>query len=124
MTKLKMKDFFLGTAEAIGMRGIKAELIGTAPSCTQKTIKITDTYTGREYFVRGGFESSGWVTVKGHSVSRVWVNGFYKRVFQYGVLRLPNQWGKCMTPEEKLFVVERHIAKQRRITGIPFWAVE
>ena len=124
MTKLKMKDFFLGTAEAIGMRGIKAELIGTAPSCTQKTIKITDTFTGREYYVRGGFDSMGWVTVKGHSVSRVFVNGFYKRVFQYGVLRLPKQWGKCMTPEDKLFVVERHIAKQRKFNGIPFWAVE
>ena len=124
MTKLKMKDFFLGTAEAIGMRGIKAELIGTAPSCTQKTIKITDTFTDREYFVRGGFESPGWVTVKGISTSRVWANGFYKRVFQYGVLRLPKQWGKCMTPEDKLFVVERHIAKQRKFNGIPFWAVE
>ena len=124
MTKLKMKDFFLGTAEAIGMRGIKAELIGTAPSCTQQTIKITDTFTGREYFVRGGFESTGWVTVKGFSTSRVWANGNYKRQFQYGVMRLPNQWGKCMTPEEKLFVVERHITKQRKYTGIPFWAVE
>ena len=119
MTKLKMKDFFLGTAEAIGMRGIKAELIGTAPSCTQKTIKITDTFTGREYYVRGGFDSMGWVTVKGHAVSRVFVNGFYKRVFQYGVLRLPNQWGKCMTPQDKLFVVERHIAKQRQKLGFP-----
>ena len=123
MTKLKMKDFFLGTAEAIGMPGIKAELIGTAPSCTQKTIKITDTYTGREYFVRGGFESTGWVTVKGLTPSIAFVNGNYRRIFQYGVLRLPNQWGKCMTPEDKLRVVERHIAKQRRIHGIPFTAV-
>ena len=84
MTKLKMKDFFLGTAEAIGMCGIKAELIGTAPSCTQQTIKITDTFTGREYFVRGGFESTGWVTVKGFSTSRGrWANGNFKRLFQY-----------------------------------------
>ena len=121
MTKLKMKDFFLGTAEAIGMRGIKAELIGTAPSCTQKTIKITDTFTGREYFVRGGFDSMGWVTVKGLSTSRVFANGNYKRIFQYGVLRLSNQynWGKFMTPEDKLFVVERHIAKQRQKLGFP-----
>jgi hypothetical protein len=120
MTKLKMKDFFLGTAEAFGMRGIKAELIGTAPSCTQKTIKITDTFTGREYFVRGGFESTGWVTVKGFSTSRGrWANGNFKRVFQYGVMRLPKQWGKFMTPEEKLFVVERHITKQRKKLGFP-----
>jgi hypothetical protein len=119
MTKLKMKDFFLGTAEAFGMRGIKAELIGTAPSCTQKTIKITDTFTGREYFVRGGFESTGWVTVKGFSTSRVWANGNFKRVFHYGVMRLPKQWGKFMTPEDKLFVVERHITKQRKKLGFP-----
>ena len=117
MRNLKMRDFFLGTAEAIGMRGIKAELIGIAPSCKHQTIKITDTFTGREYFVRGGFKSSGWVTVKGLSSSRVWANGNYKRIFQYGVLRLSNQWGKCMTPEEKLFVVERHIAKQRKKPG-------
>ena len=117
MTKLKMKEFFLGNAEAFGMQGIKAELIGTAPSSTRQTIKITDTFTGREYFVRGGFESTGWVTVKGFSSSRVWANGNYKRIFQYGVLRLPKQWGKCMTPEEKLFVVERHIAKQRKKPG-------
>ena len=119
MTKLRMREFFLGNAEAFGMPGIKAELIGIAPSCTHQTIKITDTFTGREYFVRGGFESSGWVTVKGLSTSRVWANGNYKRIFQYGVLRLPNQWGKCMTPEDKLFVVERHIAKQRKYLGFP-----
>jgi len=124
MTKLKMREFFLGNAEEFGMRGIKAELIGTAPSCSKKTIKITDLYTGREYFVRGGFDSSGWVTVKGFSVSRVWANGNYKRIFSYNVLRCRNQWGKCMTPEDKLFVVERHIAKQRKMSGIPFWAVE
>jgi len=125
MTKLKMKDFFLGTAEAIGMRGIKAELIGTAPSCTQKTIKITDTYTGREYFVRGGFESTGWVTVKGLTPSIAFVNGNYRRIFQYGVLKLGKQYFqfKCMTPEDKLRVVERHITNQRRIHGIPFDAV-
>ena len=121
MTKLKMKDFFLGTAEAIGMRGIKAELIGTAPSCTQKTIKITDTFTGREYFVRGGFESMGWVTVKGLTPSRAFVNGNYRRILQYGVLKLSDKYWCCktMTPEDKLRVVERHITKQRQKLGFP-----
>ncbi len=121
MTKLKMKDFFLGTSEAIGMRGIKAKLISTAPTCMRQTIKITDTFTGREYFVRGGFTDTGWVTVKGLSISRVWDNGNYRRVFQYGILRLTSSYNycKCMTPEDKLFVVERHIAKQRQKLGIP-----
>lgn len=121
MTKLKMKDFFLGTAEAIGMRGIKAKLISTAPTCRSQTIKITDTFTGREYFVRGGFDDFGWVTVKGLSISRVWNNSNYRRVFQYGILRLTSSYNyfKCMTPEDKLFVVERHIAKQRQKLGIP-----
>lgn len=121
MTKLRMKEFFLGKAEIFGMSGIKSELIGTAPSCTNQTIKITDTFTNREYFVRGGFNDTGWVTVKGLSISRVWDNGNYRRVFQYGLLKLTSSYNycKCMTPEDKLFVVERHIAKQRQKLGFP-----
>lgn len=80
-------------------------------SSTVQTIKVKDTLTGREYFMRCGLHGKGWCTVKnGYS-------GTTRKVVQYGVMSLAG-YRSPLDFEESVFVVERHMTKQRRKLGI------
>ena len=104
---MSLKDFFLNGAMEYGIPNVKVESVKNKGSKRAKhrgTFKITDTLTGREYFIRSGANGSGWCTVKCNRS---------RGVIQYGVLSL----GGSISPlqlTDSIFVVERHIAKQRK----------
>lgn len=104
---MSLKDFFLNDAMEYGIPNVKVEAVKNTGSKRAKhrgTFKITDTLTGREYFIRSGQNGYGWCTVKCNRS---------RGVIQYGVLSL----GGSISPlqlTDSIFVVERHIAKQRK----------
>ena len=101
-----LKKFFMEGALEYGIPGINIEIVKNTGSknTKQETFKITDTITGREYFIRSGENGIGWVTVK--------CSKSYD-VTQYGVLSLGGRISR-LDLEDSVFVVERHIAKQRK----------
>jgi len=103
---MSLKKFFMEGALEYGIPGINVEIVKNTGSKQRKqeTYKITDTITGREYFIRSGENGIGWVTVKcGKSYD----------VTQYGVLSLNGSIRK-LNLRNSVFVIERHIAKQRK----------
>jgi hypothetical protein len=103
---MSLKKFFMEGALEYGIPGINIEIVKNtgAKNTKQETYKITDTITGREYFIRSGENGLGWATVK--------CSKSYD-VTQYGVLSLNGRISK-LDLEDSVFVVERHIAKQRK----------
>jgi hypothetical protein len=103
---MSLQKFFMEGALEYGIPGINVEIVKNTGSkqTKQETFKITDTITGREYFIRSGEVGCGWVTVK---------CGKSYNVTQYGVLSLNGRISK-LDLDESVFVVERHIAKQRK----------
>jgi len=103
---MSLQKFFMEGALEYGIPGINVEIVKNPGSkqTKQETFKITDTITGREYFIRSGEFGCGWATVK--------CKRFYT-VTQYGVLSL-NGYISKLDLSESVFVVERHIAKQRK----------
>ena len=103
---MSLQKFFTEGAMEYGIPGINIEIVKNTGSkrAKQETFKITDTITGREYFIRSGENGIGWVTVK---------CGKSYNVTQYGVLSLGGRIGR-LDLEDSVFVVERHIAKQRK----------
>jgi hypothetical protein len=103
---MSLQKFFMEGALEYGIPGINVEIVKNPGSkqTTQETFKITDTITGREYFIRSGENGLGWATVK--------CSKSYD-VTQYGVLSLNGRISK-LDLDESVFVVERHIAKQRK----------
>jgi hypothetical protein len=103
---MSLQKFFTEGALEYGIPGINIEIVKNTGSknTKQETFKITDTFTSREYFIRSGENGIGWVTVK--------CSKSYD-VTQYGVLSLGGRIGK-LDLEDSVFVVERHIAKQRK----------
>jgi hypothetical protein len=103
---MSLQKFFTEGAMEYGIPGINIEIVKNLGSkrAKQETFKITDTITGREYFIRSGENGIGWVTVK---------CGKSYNVTQYGVLSLGGRIGR-LDLEDSVFVVERHIAKQRK----------
>lgn len=101
-----LNEFFLNGALEYGIPDIKVEVIKNMASKRSyyDTFKITDLITGREYFIRSGETGRGWCTVK---CSRS------RGVVQYGVLSLAGYTSQ-LDLECSVFVVERHIAKQRK----------
>ena len=76
---MSLKKFFMEGALEFGIPGINVEIVKNtgAKRTTQETFKITDTITGREYFIRSGENGIGWATVKCERS---------QGVIQYGVL--------------------------------------
>ena len=103
---MSLKKFFMEGALEFGIPGINVEIVKNPGSkrTTQETFKITDTITGREYFIRSGENGLGWATVK---------CGKSRNVTQYGVLSLNGSIRK-LDLRNSVFVIERHIAKQRK----------
>jgi hypothetical protein len=103
---MSLQKFFTEGALEYGIPGINIEIVKNPGSKREKqeTFKITDTITGREYFIRSGENGIGWVTVK---------CGKSRNVTQYGVLSLGGGIGR-LDLQDSVFVVERHIAKQRK----------
>ena len=103
---MSLQKFFTEGAMEYGIPGINVEIVKNtgAKYTKQETFKITDTITGREYFIRSGEFGCGWATVK---------CGRFYTVTQYGVLSLNGRISK-LDLSESVFVVERHIAKQRK----------
>jgi hypothetical protein len=103
---MSLQKFFMEGALEYGIPGINVEIVKNPGSKREKqeTFKITDTITGREYFIRSGENGIGWVTVK---------CGKSYNVTQYGVLSLGGGIGR-LDLQDSVFVVERHIAKQRK----------
>ena len=103
---MSLQKFFMEGALEYGIPGINIEIVKNTGSknTKQETFKITDTITGREYFIRSGENGLGWATVK--------CSKSYD-VTQYGVLSLNGRISK-LDLGESVFVVERHIAKQRK----------
>jgi hypothetical protein len=103
---MSLKKFFTEGALEYGIPGINIEIVKNTGSkyTKQETFKITDTITGREYFIRSGENGLGWATVK--------CSKSYD-VTQYGVLSLGGGIGR-LDLQDSVFVVERHIAKQRK----------
>jgi hypothetical protein len=104
---MSLKEFFLNGAMEYGIPNVKVESVKNTGSKRAKhrgTFKITDTLTSREYFIRSGDSGYGWCTVKCNKS---------RGVVQYGVLSL----GGFISPldlTDSIYVVERHIAKQRK----------
>ena len=103
---MSLKKFFMEGALEFGIPGINVEIVKNTGSkrTTQETFKITDTITSREYFIRSGENGRGWATVKCERS---------RGVIQYGVLSL-NGYISKLGLKSSVFVVERHIAKQRK----------
>ena len=103
---MSLQKFFMEGALEYGIPCINIEIVKNPGSkqTKQETFKITDTITGREYFIRSGEFGCGWATVK---------CGKSYNVTQYGVLSLNGRISK-LDLDESVFVVERHIAKQRK----------
>ena len=103
---MSSKKFFMEGALEYGIPGINVNIIKNtgAKYTKQETFKITDTITGREYFIRSGENGLGWATVK---------CGKSYKTTQYGVLSLGGGIGR-LDLQDSVFVVERHIAKQRK----------
>jgi len=103
---MSLQKFFMEGALEYGIPGINVEIVKNLGSKTtkQETFKITDTITGREYFIRSGENGIGWATVKCKRS---------RGVIQYGVLSL-NGYNSKLGLKSSVFVVERHIAKQRK----------
>jgi hypothetical protein len=103
---MSLQKFFMEGALEYGIPGINVEIVKNTGSkrTTQETFKITDTITGREYFIRSGENGRGWATVKCERS---------QGVIQYGVLSL-NGYISKLGLKSSVFVVERHIAKQRK----------
>ena len=103
---MSLQKFFMEGALEYGIPGINVEIVKNPGSkqTKQETFKITDTITGREYFIRSGEVGCGWATVK---CSKSY------NVTQYGILSLNGRISK-LDLGESVFVVERHIAKQRK----------
>ena len=104
---MSLQKFFMEGALEYGIPGINVEIVknkGSKRAKHRDTFKITDTFTGREYFIRSGESGYGWPTVK---CSRS------RGVIQYGVLSLGGSIG-LLDLQDSIFVVERHIAKQRK----------
>ena len=108
---MSLKEFFLNDALEYGIPNVKVEsVLNTGPKHAKrhKTFKITDTLTCREYFIRSGESGYDWCTVKCNRS---------RGVIQYGVLSL----GGSISPLDltnSIYVVERHIAKQRKKLNI------
>jgi hypothetical protein len=103
---MSLKKFFMEGALEYGIPGIKIEVVHNTGSKRgiEETFKITDTITGREYFIRSGETGSGWATVKCESL---------RKVIRYSVLSLNGRTRK-LNLSDSIFVIERHIAKQRK----------
>jgi hypothetical protein len=103
---MSLQKFFMEGALEYGIPGINIEIVKNPGSKQRKqeTYKITDTITGREYFIRSGEFGCGWATVK---------CGKSYKTTQYGVLSLGGGIGQ-LDLQDSVFVVERHIAKQRK----------
>ena len=103
---MSLQKFFMEGALEYGIPGINVEIVKNPGSkqTKQETFKITDTITGREYFIRSGEVGCGWATVK---------CGKSRNVTQYGILPL-NGYISKLDLGESVFVVDRHIAKQRK----------
>ena len=104
---MSLQKFFMEGALEYGIPGINVEIVKNKGSKRAKrldTFKITDTITGREYFIRSGEVGYGWPTVKCNRS---------RGVIQYGILSLCGGIGK-LDLQDSIIVVERHIAKQRK----------
>jgi hypothetical protein len=104
---MSLQKFFMEGALEYGIPGIIVENVknkGSKRAKHRDTFKITDTFTGREYFIRSGESGYGWPTVKCNRS---------RGVIQYGVLSLGGSIG-LLDLQDSIFVVERHIAKQRK----------
>ena len=105
---MSLTKFFMEGALEYGIPGLQIEIVKNTGSKRAKhrdTFKITDTLTAREYFIRAGAEPGrGWATVKCNRS---------RGVIQYGVLSLGGSIGS-LDLKDSVFVVERHIAKQRK----------
>jgi hypothetical protein len=62
---MSLQKFFMEGALEYGIQGINVEIVKNPGSkqTKQETFKITDTITGREYFIRSGEVGCGWATV-------------------------------------------------------------
>ena len=104
---MSLQKFFMEGALEYGIPGINVEIVKNKGSKRAKrldTFKITDTITGREYFIRSGEFGYGWPTVKCNRS---------RGVIQYGILSSCGGIGK-LDLQDSIIVVERHIAKQRK----------
>jgi hypothetical protein len=105
---MSLEKFFMEGALEFGIPGLQIEVVkntGSKRAIHRDTFKITDTITSREYFIRCGATSGrGWATVKCNRS---------RGVIQYGVLSLGGEIGS-LDLKDSVFVVERHIAKQRK----------
>jgi hypothetical protein len=105
---MSLEKFFMEVALEFSIPGLQIEVVkntGSKRAKHQPTFKITDTITSREYFIRCGATSArGWATVKCNRS---------RRVLQYSVLSLGGAI-RLLDLKESVFVVERHIAKQRK----------
>ena len=110
---MSLKEFFLNDALEYGIPNIRIERVKNTGSKHLKyaTFKITDGITSREYFMRCGsyVGQYSWVTVKCKPTE---IYGG-RTIQQYGVLSF-NGGIRKLNIYQSLFVIERHIAKQRK----------
>ena len=102
-----MKKFFLSNALEFGMEGIRVEVIGNTGGKYRdytETFKVTDRFTGVEYFIRSGEMGLGWCTYSTGNRSR--------GVKQYNVMSFEGQ-RKLLGLSESVQCVERHINRKR-----------